>query len=141
TMATSFIVPDLDRLPPAGSILTPYTPLVSCARVPNDTRKVLNIACYPPGMGQYLLNNERGYFSPALCPSGWVSAVIGTGERYYPPITAAPLFPGESGALCCPSAASKFVSDSWYFCIKDTPGDTYIEVAIHIRWRATDLGP
>lgn len=74
------------------------------AQNPTDEKKFDErySACYPPSLGQMnsmrLTSNDRGIYSPGVCPSGWTSHHITTSTNVY---------------ACCPDG---FSHQDWQAC-------------------------
>jgi hypothetical protein len=77
---------------PAGSLTTIFTPPCDIATVEDWS----GTSCYPRGWSDYWFGNT-GYYSPAICPSGYTIACSRYATAQGPDVE-----PTETAALCAP---------------------------------------
>lgn len=139
--------PDHDNTSPAGALTTIFTMPESCSSI---STRLHDYGCMPPRFKEDYWESYSGYYSPAICPSGYRSACnrpsIGSdGTPYGPPIAA-----GENAMICCPDGykcwadAESWCSSTYTITSKSS---TYTDIftttssgyAIQVRWREVDL--
>ncbi|TPX13033.1 uncharacterized protein E0L32_006459 [Thyridium curvatum] len=125
--ASASRVTDHYGTPPAGSLTTIWTP--PCGIVTGTYTKASE-TCMPPGWNIYWASNA-GYYSPAICPSGFIPGCTRT-LRQGPVVVA-----GETAVNCVPSGFSCPTSTGQY--LSHAVKGTTIAAMIQVRWKATDL--
>lgn len=151
SVASSAMSADPHAYPPVAALTTIFTP--TPAYCTTGISRFDTSICMPTGWTKYWASNV-GYYSPAICPSGYTSACTRTssGILYGPPV-----LPSETAIMCCPryDHESHFLSykplifHSSYFCdytylslcasVLSSFSASSIAYAIQVRWQATDL--
>src|SRR5579871_2113197 len=82
---------------PAAPLTTVYTPAVSCQTI---TTWYYKDECMPTNWRIFWDGPQAGYYSPAICPSGYTPACLRpdpSTANYGPPLEM-----GETARICCP---------------------------------------
>ncbi|KAI0599593.1 hypothetical protein F4775DRAFT_118280 [Biscogniauxia sp. FL1348] len=148
-MPTTF-TPPLDALTTIFTPPCPTTWLLTTTKVPSQSPPFPTTgpaSCDPPSWDSYLDSGGFQYYSPAICPSGFV---VGPSCEVTNPRTSEG-FPaiagGETAAYCVPSGhtctsdTTDFRGAVWGFLRTATASGAAVTVgpAIQIRWREADL--
>ncbi|KAI1486762.1 hypothetical protein F5X96DRAFT_215065 [Biscogniauxia mediterranea] len=148
-MPTTF-TPPLDALTTIFTPPCPTTWLLTTTKVPSQSPPFPTTgpaSCDPPSWDAYLDSGGFQYYSPAICPSGFV---VGPSCEVTNPRTSEG-FPaiagGETAAYCVPSGhtctsdTTDFRGAVWGFLRTATASGAAVTVgpAIQIRWREADL--
>ncbi|KAI1635225.1 hypothetical protein F4809DRAFT_642693 [Biscogniauxia mediterranea] len=148
-MPTTF-TPPLDALTTIFTPPCPTTWLLTTTKVPSQSPPFPTTgpaSCDPPSWDTYLDSGGFQYYSPAICPSGFV---VGPSCEVTNPRTSEG-FPviagGETAAYCVPSGhtctsdTTDFRGAVWGFLRTATASGAAVTVgpAIQIRWREADL--
>ncbi|KAI5918468.1 hypothetical protein F4810DRAFT_573456 [Camillea tinctor] len=148
-MPTTF-TPPLDALTTVFTPPCPTTWLLTTTKVPSQSPPFPTTgpaSCDPPSWDTYLDSGGFQYYSPAICPSGFV---VGPSCEVTNPRTSEG-FPaiagGETAAYCVPSGhtctsdTTDFRGAVWGFLRTATATGAAVTVgpAIQIRWKEADL--
>ncbi|XXH02129.1 hypothetical protein Hte_008497 [Hypoxylon texense] len=140
-----------ERLSELTTIFTPpcaITWLLTTTKVPSQYPAFPTtgpISCDPPQWVRNIAEKGFGYYSPAICPSGFTAGCTISDERIsegFPPITA-----GETAMYCVPSGftctsdTTDFRGGIWGFHRTASANGASVTVgpAIQIRWQDKDL--
>ncbi|KAF2454047.1 hypothetical protein BDY21DRAFT_111077 [Lineolata rhizophorae] len=117
---------------PAAAMTAVYTPPPSCDTMGPSAFN--DEDCMPTAWSQYWWE-DIGYYSPAICPSGYTSACPRpTTSNDVGGLMGPSLIPSESAIICCPS---DYACNQTYqsMCVSGTTSG----YAIQVRWQQTDL--
>ncbi|KLU87357.1 hypothetical protein MAPG_06357 [Magnaporthiopsis poae ATCC 64411] len=115
--------------PPAAALTTVWKPPCSGGPISWDrSRTVPQVEAFSPCLPEGWA--ATGYFSPAICPSGYVS-VCG---RFRNDVQGPPVEEGETAVMCGPSGYTCNAKDHIY-----AKSGSYDAPVIQIRWQASDL--
>ncbi|KAL8303523.1 hypothetical protein RB600_007127 [Gaeumannomyces tritici] len=115
--------------PPAAALTTVWRPPCPGGPISWDrSRTVLpRVEAFSPCLPEGWVTT--GYFSPAICPSGYVSACGRFDAAQGPPVEA-----GETAVLCGPPGFTCNAKDAVY-----AKSDAFDAPMIQIRWRSSDI--
>ncbi|EJT82005.1 hypothetical protein GGTG_01979 [Gaeumannomyces tritici R3-111a-1] len=118
-----------DGTPPAAALTTVWRPPCPGGPISWDrSRTVLpRVEAFSPCLPEGWVTT--GYFSPAICPSGYVSACGRFDAAQGPPVEA-----GETAVLCGPPGFTCNAKDAVY-----AKSDAFDAPMIQIRWRSSDI--
>jgi hypothetical protein len=83
-------------IPPAAALTTVFTPPAGCPTAVTDLP--LQLSCMPSGYNEYIYKSV-GYFSPAICPTGYT---IGCSREASGGNIGPAVGPTETAMICCP---------------------------------------
>ncbi|KAK3374674.1 hypothetical protein B0H63DRAFT_452521 [Podospora didyma] len=128
---TDFTTFSSTRTRPAAALTTVYT--LPCGPYFDQ----YDSSCAPPNWTSYWGGNV-GYYSPAICPSGWTIACGRFASAQGPALTF-----GESAGMCAPSGYTCCGASYTSVACKDTlraaSSLTSYQAFIQIRWASSDL--
>ncbi|KAF2837024.1 hypothetical protein M501DRAFT_214742 [Patellaria atrata CBS 101060] len=121
--------------PPAAAITSIFTmPSAYCSSI---STPFWDSGCMPPGWSRYWAS-DYGYYSPAICPSGYESACARptTTNSGWGPM-GPELLPDETAQICCPIGYECSTYQS--YCFSMGPATASTAYALQVRWQASDL--
>ncbi|KAL8370142.1 hypothetical protein RB595_000498 [Gaeumannomyces hyphopodioides] len=118
-----------DGTPPAAALTTVWKPPCPGGPISWDrSRTVPKVEAFSPCLPEGWVTT--GYFSPAICPSGYVSVC----ERFDDAAQGPSVEAGETAALCGPPGFTCNAKDPVY-----AKSDAFDAPMIQIRWRSSDI--
>lgn len=113
---------------PAHSLVTIFTPHPACTNFPVSTIASSESRCLPTKYLEGYIGRTAGYYSPAICPSGYASICDRWDSKQGPTLE-----PSETAIQCGPTA---------YTCNGDLTyafSGTARAAMIQVRWQSSDL--